>query len=326
MIKRYVKYRKSYFFLFLSVVIFFPFIHFLYRFPMESIIYSCIIFTFFFLVWLFIDGYYYRSKIHRLDLLIDELTGNNQDMPLAENMIEEKYQIMIETLYQLLKDNTLGMENAHSEQMEYYTMWVHQIKTPISAMRLALQSREIADTNIIDQELFKIEQYVEMALQYIKIGQLSSDLVIREYSLKDIVYASVKKYATLFIYKKLSIDIGDCCVKVLTDSKWLSFILEQLLSNAVKYTNLGGVRIYLKEDALVIEDTGIGIRAEDMERIFEKGYTGYNGRLDKKASGIGLYLVKKVADSLSLKVSVSSETGVGTIVVLTFPKRDMFLE
>jgi signal transduction histidine kinase len=258
--------------------------------------------------------------------LIEELTSDIKDMPQAENVIEEKYQTLIETLYQLLKDNILGIENVHSEQIEYYTMWVHQIKTPISAMRLALQSRKTADTNIIDQELFKIEQYVEMALQYIKIEQLSSDLVIREYSLKDIVYASVKKYATLFIYKKLSIDMGDFNVTVVTDSKWLSFILEQLLSNAIKYTNLGGVRIYLKQEALVIEDTGIGIRAEDMARIFEKGYTGYNGRLDKKASGIGLYLVKKVADSLSIKVAVSSNTGVGTRVVLTFPKMGMFLE
>lgn len=193
-------------------------------------------------------------------------------------------------------------------------------------MRLAIQSREDADNLVIDQELFKIEQYVEMALQYIKIKQLSSDLVIREYSLKNIINTSVKKYAALFIYKKLSIDLEGLELMVLTDSKWLSFIIEQLLSNAIKYTNHGGIRIYMENRSLVIEDSGIGIHSEDMERIFEKGYTGYNGRLDKKASGIGLYLVKKVADSLAIKVTISSIVGIGTKAVLTFPEQELIFE
>ncbi len=326
MIKAYLKYRKPFFIFYLLIIIFFPFVQFLYRLPLEPAVYSCILFTFFFLVWLLTDGFYFRKKVGQLNSILSHITGDIHDFPNPDNIIEENYQLVAVRLHKVLRDTILDIEKSHSEQMEYYTMWVHQIKTPISAMRLAIQSRGVSENTVIDQELFKIEQYVEMALQYIKIKQLSSDLVIREYSLKHIVYTGVKKYAALFIYKKLSIDIDEFEQTVLTDSKWLSFIFEQLLSNAIKYTNQGGIRIYTDHKSLVIEDTGIGIHPEDMERIFEKGYTGYNGRMDKKASGIGLYLAKKVADSLSISVTISSRTGTGTKVVLTFPEPDLLLE
>ncbi len=187
-------------------------------------------------------------------------------------------------------------------------------------MSLGLSSKEKTDYNLLQRELFKVEQYVEMALQYIKINRLSSDLLIKEYDLAEIMNSCVKKYAALFIYKKLSLELKSLTVKVLTDSKWLSFILEQLISNAIKYTNEGGIQISWEENKLVIRDSGIGIRKEDMERIFEKGFTGYNGRLDKKASGVGLYLVRRVSDSLAIKVSLHSEVGVGTKVMLSFPQ------
>lgn len=326
MIKAYIKYRKSFFLFYLCVLIFFPFIHYLYRLPMESILYSCLIFTFFFVIWLITSGNYFRIKVNKMDTILGNITCDIQELPQTDDAIESKYQAIIRSLYKLVNDNIFIMENSHSDQIEYYTMWVHQIKTPISAMRLALQNRGEVDNLVIDQELFKIEQYVEMVLQYIKIKQLSSDLVIREYSLKNIVSTSVKKYAALFIFKKLSIDLEGLGLVILTDSKWLSFIIEQLLSNAIKYTNHGGIRIYMENRSLVIEDSGIGIHSEDMERIFEKGYTGYNGRLDKKSSGIGLYLVKKVADSLAIKVAISSTVGIGTKVVLTFPEQKLIFE
>jgi signal transduction histidine kinase len=210
------------------------------------------------------------------------------------------------------------MDKSHTEQVEYYTMWVHQIKTPISAMRLALQSSGQVSLSLLEQELFKIEQYVELALSYTRMKDLSNDLVIREYDLEDIVNQSIKKYAPLFIYKKLSVYVEEFHETVATDSKWLAFILEQLLSNAVKYTYQGGVTITYRDKTLRIIDTGIGIRSEDIDRIFEKGYTGYNGRIDKKASGIGLYLTKKTADALSVKITVTSKVGEGTAVSVTF--------
>jgi signal transduction histidine kinase len=226
-----------------------------------------------------------------------------------------------------MKKNMAEMEKEHQEQMEYYTMWMHQIKTPISAMELSLKNIEAKERRGIEGELFKIEQYVEMALHYVKIKQIGTDLVIREYEVSDILKASVKKYASLFINKKLSVNIEPAVMLVRTDSKWLSFLIEQILSNAIKYTNEGGIHISFGPNTLIIEDTGIGIKEEDMARIFEKGYTGYNGRIDKKASGIGLYLVKKVADSLAVKIHISSKVGQGTKVIFIFPdNRDFMFE
>jgi signal transduction histidine kinase len=243
--------------------------------------------------------------------------------PEAGNNVENLYQEIINSLYGIIQSHVDTIEKAHIEQVEYYTRWVHQIKTPISAMYLALHS-SIASNQpyLLEQELFKIEQYVELALQYTKMKDLSTDLVIREYALEDIVHQSVKKYAQLFIYKKLSLQMDEFHEMITTDSKWLAFILEQLLSNAIKYTNKGGIKISYQNRCLTISDTGIGIRAEDLERIFQKGYTGYNGRLDKKASGIGLYQAKKVADSLAIKVEITSVVGTGTTAIVRFMEAD----
>jgi signal transduction histidine kinase len=320
MIKEYFHYRKSMFLFFLCIVILFPLIHYLYHYPMDSVIYSVVLVSFLFIVWIVIDFYCYREKLMKLDTILSHISYHTHELPAGKNIMEQKYNEIIQHLYGILDETMSLMDKSHNEQMEYYTMWVHQIKTPISAMRLALQSGDLSQKNaLIDHELFKIEQYVEMALQYIKMKTLASDLVIGEYSLKEMVNQSVKKYAYSFIYKKLSIEIEDIERNVLTDSKWFTFILEQILSNGIKYTYQGGIRIYTKENSLIIEDTGIGIRKEDMDRIFEKGYTGYNGRLDKKASGIGLYLVKKVADYLALDVKIDSQVGNGTKVMITFP-------
>jgi hypothetical protein len=270
-----------------------------------------------------VDGYYFHYRIQKLNNSIHYISRSTHEFPESKNLVDEKYIELIQGLYQVVNEKINIIEDNHADQIEYFTMWVHQIKTPISAMRLAIQSKEYSsDKYLIEQELFKIEQYVEMALQYVKIKRLSSDLIIQEYSLGDIIIQSVKKYASFFIYKKLSIEISNVEHMILTDSKWLSFVIEQILSNAIKYTNNGGIKIYMKEKTLCIQDTGMGIRKEDINRIFEKGYTGYNGRLDKKASGIGLYLVKKVSDALAIRINIDSRVGVGTTVELTFPEKD----
>jgi signal transduction histidine kinase len=267
-----------------------------------------------------VDFRNYCRKLKCLEDIKQHLTTEEHHLPEPEGKIEETYQHIITSLYDDIKSQMSMMEKMHSEQVEYYTLWVHQIKTPISAMRLALQNGnpDAMNSSLFEQELFKIERYVEMALQYTKLKDLSSDLVIREYALEEIVHQSIKKYAPLFIYKKLSLNMEEFHAMITTDSKWLAFVLEQLLSNAIKYTDQGGITIEYKENALTITDTGIGIRKEDLKRIFEKGYTGYNGRIDKKASGIGLYLTKKVADTLAIKIEISSTVGEGTRVALLF--------
>lgn len=175
---------------------------------------------------------------------------------------------------------------------------------------------------LLDEELFRIEQYVEMVLYYQRLDSITSDFLFKKYDLRDIVNQAVKKHAMFFINSRLSFYMEEFSCSVVTDEKWLQFVIEQLLSNALKYTRRGGISIRIEETdetaLLIIEDTGIGIRPEDLPRIFERGYTGYNGRLDKKSTGIGLYMCKKVLEKLSHTIKVTSEVGKGTQVAIGF--------
>ena len=210
--------------------------------------------------------------------------------------------------------------NSAKEQEDFFTLWAHQIKTPIAAMNLLLQS-ENQDVGLYKGELFKIEEYVETALNYLRFEGMSNDLRLERYSLEELVKQTVKKYRTIFINSHLSVKMENLDYNILTDEKWFQFILEQVLSNALKYTKEGGItfsgKIRDEELIISIKDTGIGIKKEDIPRLFEKGFTGYNGRMDKKASGLGLYLVKGVIDKLGHRIEIRSEEGVGTEVVIT---------
>ena len=166
-------------------------------------------------------------------------------------------------------------------------------------------------------ELFKIEQYVEMALNYLRVEDISSDLSFKQYAVDDMVRQVIRKYAKIFISKKIKMNFKPTGRYIVTDDKWFVFVLEQLISNALKYTKKGQISIYMKEKSLVIEDTGIGIPAEDLPRIFEKGFTGYNGRENKKSTGIGPYLCKNIMDKLQWNITVDSEVGSGTKIYLT---------
>ena len=187
------------------------------------------------------------------------------------------------------------------EKQDFFALWAHQIKTPIAALNLLLQG-EKQDAAVCRQELFKIENYVEMALNYLRFEEISNDLVLERNSLEQLVRQVVKKYAAIFIYNHISIQLEHLDYTVLTDEKWFCFVLEQILSNALKYTKQGSVKISAEETEnglqIFVKDTGIGIKREDLPRIFEKGFTGYNGRMDKKASGLGLYLCKGVCEKL----------------------------
>lgn len=242
------------------------------------------------------------------------------------------HQEMVNTLFEgkakIESDNNI----ARKEMLDYYSLWVHQIKTPIAAMRILLQAAEeisFEKRTELEMELFKIEQYVEMALSYIRLGNMASDLKLQWYSMDEIIKPAVKKYSKLFILKKIKLKYEPIENKILTDEKWLGLVVEQILSNALKYTNEGTISIYLepkKENVLVIEDTGIGIWQEDLPRVFEKGFTGYNGRTDKKSTGIGLYLCKSIVDKLNHRIYISSEVSKGTKIFLNLNRDDFRLE
>ena len=178
-------------------------------------------------------------------------------------------------------------------------------------------------------ELIKIEQYVEMVLDYLRAGKMSSDLLIEEYSLDKIIRQAIRKYARMFILKKISLEYTEIPVKVLTDEKWLVFVLEQIISNALKYTHKGKIAIYMEEreeKTLVIEDTGIGIRSEDIPRVFQRGFTGYNGRQDKKSTGIGLYLSKQILEKLHHRIRIESQVEIGTRVCIDLASANLQVE
>lgn len=269
------------------------------------------------------------AKFYRIRLVLADLTGSInfslQDMPPARNALESDYQNLVRQLFENQNKIMNETVNFRNFMNDYYAMWVHQIKVPIAAMHLLLDEQD--RNSPLRLELFKIEQYVGMVLSYARLESDHTDYLIKEYDLDAIVKQAVRKYAPLFIAKKISLNIEPFDLKVITDEKWLQFVIEQLLSNALKYTKKGSISIYVENGtSLVIEDTGIGIAPEDIARIGEKGFTGYNGRLDKKSTGLGLYLCKEILRRLSHKLLISSQVGVGTKVVLVMEQQRTILE
>ena len=322
-IKQYIKVLL----LFIVFAFVFCIVFSLYNLETEAIYYSIILCAFIGLIYICINFINYYKKHIQLYKLQNEISISLENLLSPKTLMEEDYTNLILTLNKEYKTYISKSDIAKSDMIDYYTMWVHQIKTPISALKLLIQTSESEISSDLSSELFKIEQYVEMVLSYIRLGSNENDFVIKEYDLDNIVRQAIRKYAPLFIRKKINLDFQPTTYKVLTDEKWLVFVIEQLLSNAIKYTNKGKISIYpLENKKLVIEDTGIGISKEDIPRIFDKGFTGYNGRTDKKATGLGLYLCKNILDKLSHKISIESEVGVKTKVILDLSMLNVNIE
>lgn len=252
---------------------------------------------------------------------------SQEELPAPKNQIEEDYQFIISKLQEEAKMTQMKSSEDYNNMIEYYTVWAHQIKTPIAAMRLNLQSEDTESARRLMGDLNRIEAYVEMVLTFLRLDSDSTDYVIKEYDLDEIIRPAIRKFSKEFILKKLKLEYEPVEYKTITDTKWLSFIIEQIISNSVKYTAEGSVRIYMEEPGILcIEDTGIGISEEDLPRIFENGYTGFNGREDKRASGIGLYLCKRIADNLGHKIYAESEAGKGTKMFLDMRARKLEIE
>lgn len=251
---------------------------------------------------------------------------SDEQLPPPENLIEEDYRQLIRALGEEKQRQTSAMDLRLRDMEDYFTLWAHQIKTPIAAMRLILQTKPENSAGEIEGELFRVEQYVEMVLNYLRLDSDSTDFVFKTCALDGIIRQCVRKYAKLFIRKKISLEYEGTALQVLTDEKWLCFVIEQILSNALKYTAAGSIRIFTQGETLVIADTGMGIAPEDLPRVFEKGYTGYNGRTDKKATGIGLYLCKRILKKLGHEISIRSEAGRGTEVSIDLSREELTVE
>lgn len=307
-------------------VLIFTGIFMLYDIRYDAALYAAVVCAVIGVNFVFVDFIRYYKCRRKLADLSGSFHFSLADMPPARNVIEAEYQELIRSLFEN-QNRIINKTEASGRFMnDYYAMWVHQIKVPITAMYLLLDEKDNRNSPL-RLELFKIEQYVEMALSYIRLSSDHTDYLIKEYDLDSIVKQAVKKYASLFIAKKISLNIEPVELQVITDEKWLQFVIEQIISNALKYTKKGSISIYLENGtSLVIEDTGIGIAPEDIARIGERGFTGYNGRLDKKATGLGLYLCKEILARLSHGISISSEIGVGTKVSIGLEQKRGILE
>lgn len=327
----FLKIRKMPIIIFTGIVVIFGILFYLYDIPFDVIIYGCELSFVWCAVGLFIDFYKYYKRHKLLHINREQFLDDAEQLPKHMDIIEYDYQELAKKLYQAKQELISKNRIAKKELLDYYGMWVHQIKTPIAALDILLQNtermlyrldekemmQEAISVSDMKMELFKIEQYVEMALNYLRVEDISSDLSFKQYAVDDMVRQVIRKYAKIFISKKIKMNFKPTGRYIVTDDKWFVFVLEQFISNALKYTKKGQISIYMKEKSLVIEDTGIGIPAEDLPRIFEKGFTGYNGRENKKSTGIGLYLCKNIMDKLQWNITVDSEVGSGTKIYLT---------
>ena len=321
-LKSYLKKNIKVYILFVVFIAIFFIMFYLYNLPLEALIYTgsfCFLAS---VIASFSDFVNYRESYKKLKFLEKNILNDLEDLPKSLDIRIDYYHKIIEKLYEELEKLTQENRQKNTDMVDYYSMWVHQIKTPIAAMNFLLDNEEV-DQKILQQELFKIERYVEMVLTYIRLDSISSDYVITKINLDEVVKDSVKKYATIFINKKIKLNYVSHETMVISDKKWLSFAFEQILGNSVKYTSNGGeITIETCENKLVIEDNGMGIKEEDLPRIFEKGFTGFNGRYEKKSSGLGLYLCKKTLDKLGHHIEISSKVGEGTRIEIIFPKED----
>lgn len=317
---------KILFYLLFSTVFFFLFQ--MYQIPLHAAFYAVSVGGVFGIAVLIFQFMKFRQKYIQLERAVNQKEFLLENLPKAEDGLEEEYEKILEHLYKNIQD----MENVHNEKeqdmLEYYTLWVHQIKTPIASMYLKLQGEDSEFSREIGTDLMRIEQYVEMVLCYLRLDSSEKDYVFREYSLDSIIKQAVRRFAPQFIRKKIKLEYETTKAVILTDEKWLLFVLEQLLSNSLKYTKPGGcISLQWKpQQLLVVKDTGIGIAKEDLPRIFEKGYTGYNGREDKKASGIGLYLCKRICEKLGYGIWAESEIHKGTEMILDLKRKKLEIE
>lgn len=269
----------------------------------------------------------YRRRYRAAELALQGLPEAVDRLRAPSGAVEEAYDAALRRLCAMLAKSETDRQRQRIENADYFTMWIHQIKTPIAAMQLILREQDDVRSRELLAELFRIDQYAEMALTYARLESPTTDLVLRRCAVEPIVRSVVRQYAGQFVRRHVALRCEIEPVCALTDEKWLAFILGQLLSNAVKYTENGTVTVRVtKELVLSVSDTGIGIAPEDLPRIFEKGFTGYNGRAGRKSTGLGMYLSRCAAEKLGHRISVQSAPGQGTTVSVDLRSVDLGVE
>lgn len=271
-----------------------------------------------------IQAYFYKKKVERAKRIEHEHEKQTAPNEFISQLYEANYFALID---QMRSKKRKDMEK-QSDLMDYFSLWIHQIKTPVSAMSLILQSQKekTAAHKKLEQELIYLNDYIHLALNYLKLEETGKEIEIESVDVDNILKTVVKKYAILFIYNKIKLDFESTGLVVQSDRKWIEVLIEQLLSNSLKYTKQGTIRLYSRgEQQLIIEDTGSGISTSDLPKIFEKGYTGLNGRLHEKSTGIGLFISRKITHRLNISLNIESELNVGTKAIIDFSSEDAVL-
>lgn len=325
--KQYLReHRGEFIGLFLCALTFFI-VFGLYHLPLDAVLYPTFLCLGGILVCHFLQ--YRRQKAKRREL--ERLKNLPDDLLEALDRFEDgqdaAYREIVKALYDRENARRAGYEAQIADSMDYYSAWVHQIKTPIASMRLKLEQEDSVLSRTLSEELLRIEQYVGMVLTYQRLQSDSTDYVFREYSLEKNVKGVVRRFAGQFIGRGIRLELNVSADTIVTDDKWLTFVLEQIISNSIKYTREGAISIDTEEPSvLCIRDTGIGIAPEDLPRIFEKGYTGENGRVEKSASGLGLYLCREICGRLGIGITACSVPGEGTTIRLKLPREQFVFE
>lgn len=272
------------------------------------------------------------SKFNKFFSEVSSLSESLDRRYLMAEIIEEPEFLEGKLFYDILKDanrdmheNIKSYRDMQTEYRDYIETWVHEIKTPIASSKLIIENNKNEVTNKINLELKRVEEYIEQALYYSRSNDVSKDYIIKKFSLKTAVRNIIKRNSSDFIHKGIKLDIRDIEADIYSDIKWVEFILNQLIGNAIKYSNNDSAKIEISSVKnpnniiLTVEDNGVGINEKDIGRVFEKGFTGENGRVYGKSTGIGLYLCKKLCEKLGIGISMTSVKGEGTTVNLIFP-------
>ncbi len=324
MVKNYIKSKISLLIIILSISVIFSIVFYVENIQISTVLYSFLLCLVALLVFLVIDFIRFKNKINSLLEIKKDIFNKIDLLPIPATYDEQIYKEIISDLTSLQLETQTIYNKKSTDISDFYTKWVHQIKTPIFALNLLID--EIPNNSNYLSELSKIEQYTTMVLAYIRLEESTSDFVFKRYNINDIIKNCVKNFKSVFISKKIKliIDIEDFSIK--TDKKHLEFAINQVLSNAIKYTNRGEINIIARDNCVIISDTGIGIEQSNMARIFDKGFTGISGRVEEKSTGLGLYLCKKSLDLLGFSINVTSKINIGTTVSINLTQTQTTLK
>ncbi len=318
-------------FLISNLVIYTIFAVFMYLFNINIICIGAIFFVWFVPVFsnILMDGFKYKGYYGEMQELINSI-DNKYMLP---EVIRRPDFIEGKIMYDILKDISKDMNDnikyyskKQVEYREYIERWIHEIKTPISSTRLVIENNESEITEKIDYEIDKIENYVEQVLYYSRSNDISKDYIVKKVIISDIVKKVLKRNYKDFIKKSITVKIEEIGEIVYSDSKWIEFVINQIVVNSLKYSSDSKgsyirfyTKVYKNLVELIIEDNGVGIIDRDIDRVFEKGFTGENGRKFGESAGIGLYLCKKMCTKLGININIKSKLNKGTKVYLGFP-------